>query len=54
VISTLLDHLGSDHWGVALHGHKGNQVKCATSAECKETDISVVLTVKSSPGILFD
>jgi hypothetical protein len=51
------DHLGSDQWGVALPGQKGNHdswVKCATSAEGSETDISVVLTVKSSLGILFD
>jgi hypothetical protein len=33
---------------------QGSWVKCATSAKCYETDISVVLTVKSSLGILFD
>ena len=32
----------------------GSWVKCATSAEGSETDISAVLTVKSSLGILFD
>jgi hypothetical protein len=44
-------------WGLALPGQKGNHdswVKCATSAEGSETDISAVLTVKSSLGILFD
>jgi hypothetical protein len=54
---TLPDHLGSDQWGVALLGQKGNHdswVNCATSAECNEIDISVVLMVKSSLGILFD
>jgi hypothetical protein len=54
---TLPDHLGSDQWGVALLGQKGNHgswVKCATSAECYETDISAVLTVMSGLGILFD
>jgi hypothetical protein len=54
---TLSDHLRSDQWGVALLGQKGNHdswVKCATSAECNETNISAVLTVKSGLGILFD
>jgi hypothetical protein len=52
----LPDHLGSDQWGVALLGKKGNHgsVKCATSAKCYETDISFVLTVMSDLGILFD
>jgi hypothetical protein len=51
------DHLGSDQWGVMIPGQNGNHgswVKCATSAEGIETDISAVLTVKSSLGILFD
>jgi hypothetical protein len=54
---TLSDHLGSDQWAVAILGQKGNHnswVKCATSAECYETDIPVVLMVKSGLGILFD
>jgi hypothetical protein len=54
---TLPVHLGSDQWGVAILGQKGNHiswVKCATSAECYETDISAVLTVMSGLGILFD
>jgi hypothetical protein len=54
---TLPDHLGSDQWGVMIPGQNGNHgswVKCATSAEGNETDISAVLTVKSSLGILFD
>jgi hypothetical protein len=54
---TLPDHLGSDQWGVALLGQKGNHgswVKCATSVECYETNISVVLMVMSGLGILFD
>jgi hypothetical protein len=54
---TLLVHLGSDQWGVAILGQKGNHgswVKCATFAECYETNISAVLTVKSGLGILFD
>jgi hypothetical protein len=54
---TLPDHLRRDQWGVALLGQKGNNdswVKCATSVKCYETDISVVLTVKSGLGILFD
>jgi hypothetical protein len=36
------------------NGNYGSWVKCATSAEGIETDISAVLTVKSSLGILFD
>jgi hypothetical protein len=43
--------------GLALPGQKGNHdlwVKCATSAEGNETDISAVLTVMSGLGILFD
>jgi hypothetical protein len=36
------------------NGNHGSWVKCATSAEGNETDISAVLTVKSSLGILFD
>jgi hypothetical protein len=54
---TLPDHLGSDQWGVALLGKKGNHgswVKCATSVECYEIDMLAVLTVKSGLGILFD
>jgi hypothetical protein len=35
-------------------GDHGSWVMCATSAECYETDVSVVLTVKSGLGILFD
>jgi hypothetical protein len=54
---TLPVHLGSDQWGVTILRQKGNHgswVKCATSAECYETNISVVLTVMSVLGILFD
>jgi hypothetical protein len=54
---TLPDHLGSDQWGVMITAQNGNHdswVKCATSIEGNETDISAVLTVKSSLGILFD
>jgi hypothetical protein len=54
---TLPDNLGSDRWGVALLRQKRNHsswVKCATSTEYYETDISVVLTVMSGLGILFD
>jgi hypothetical protein len=36
------------------NGNHDSWVKCATSAEGIETDISAVLTVKSSLGILFD
>jgi hypothetical protein len=36
------------------NGNHGSWVKCVTSAEGKETDISAVLTVKSSLEILFD
>ena len=35
------------------NGNHGSWVKCATSAEGSETDISVMLTVKSSLGILL-
>jgi hypothetical protein len=35
------------------NGNHGSWVKCATSAEGNETDISAVLTVKSSLGILL-
>jgi hypothetical protein len=35
-------------------GNHGSWVKCATSAECYETDISAVLMVMSGLGILFD
>jgi hypothetical protein len=51
------DHLGSGQWGVALLGQKENHyswVKCATSAECYETDIPAVLTVMSGLGSPFD
>jgi hypothetical protein len=54
---TLPDHLGSDQWGVVLLVQKGNHilwVKCATSAKCYETDISVVLMVKSCFRSSFD
>jgi hypothetical protein len=54
---TLLVHLGSDQWGDAILGQKGNHdswVKCATSIECYETDISAMLTDMSGLGILFD
>jgi hypothetical protein len=54
---TVSDHLGRDQWGVALLGQKGNHgswAKCATSVECNETDISVMLTVKRRLGILYD
>jgi hypothetical protein len=47
---TLPGHLGSGQWGVALSMQKGDHdswVKCATSAECYETDISAVLAVMS-------
>jgi hypothetical protein len=36
------------------NGNHGSRVKCATSAEGNETDISAVLAVKSGLGILFD
>jgi hypothetical protein len=54
---TLPGHLGSGQWGVALSGQKGNHglwVKCATSAECYETDISAVLAVMSSQASSID
>jgi hypothetical protein len=54
---TLLGHLGSGQWGVALSRQKGNHslwVKCTTSAECLKTDISVVLTVMSGQGSSSD
>jgi hypothetical protein len=35
-------------------GNHGSWVKCATSTECYETDISVVLTVMSGLGSSFD
>jgi hypothetical protein len=35
-------------------GNHGSRVKFATSAECYEIDISVVLTIMSGLGILFD
>jgi hypothetical protein len=47
---TLLGHLGSDQWRVMISGQNGNHgswVKCATSIECYETNISVVLAVMS-------
>jgi hypothetical protein len=34
--------------------YHGSWVKCATSAECYETDISVVLTVMSGLGSYID
>jgi hypothetical protein len=34
-------------------GNHGSWVKCATSAECYETDISTVLMVMSGLGILL-
>jgi hypothetical protein len=40
-----------------ISGQKGNHdlwVKCATSAECYETDISVVLRVMSGQGSFID
>jgi hypothetical protein len=40
-----------------ISGQKGNHdlwVKCATSAECYETDISVVLVVMSVQGSSID
>ena len=43
--------------GISSPGQKEDHdswVKCATSAEGSETDISAVLTVKSGLGILFD
>jgi hypothetical protein len=52
---TLQVHLGSDQWGAIILGQKGNHnswVKCTTSAECYQTDISVMLTVKSGLEIL--
>jgi hypothetical protein len=54
---TVPDHLGRDQWGVALLGQKGNHgswAKCATSVECNETNISIVLMVKRGLVILFD
>jgi hypothetical protein len=54
---TLPVHLGSDQWGVVILGQKenhGSWVKCATSAECYETDISVVLAVLSGQGSSID
>ena len=54
---TLLGHLGSDQWRVMISGQKGNHdlwVKCATSVECYETDISAVLTVMSGLGSSTD
>jgi hypothetical protein len=53
----LLGHLGSDQWRVMIFGQKGNHglwVKCATSAECMKTDISVVLMVMSRQGSSSD
>jgi hypothetical protein len=35
-------------------GNHDSWVKCVTSVECNETNISVMLTVKSGLGILFD
>jgi hypothetical protein len=35
-------------------GNHGLWVKCATPAECYETDISVVLAVMSGQGSSFD
>jgi hypothetical protein len=43
--------------GLASQGWRGNHgswVKCATSAECYETDISVVLAVMSGLGSSID
>jgi hypothetical protein len=43
--------------GLASLGYRGNHgswVKCTTSAQCYETDISVVLTVMSGLGISID
>jgi hypothetical protein len=40
-----------------IFGRKGNHglwVKCATSAECYETDISAVLAVMSGQGSFID
>jgi hypothetical protein len=40
-----------------ISGQKGNHdlwVKCATSAECYETDISAVLVVMSGQGSSID
>jgi hypothetical protein len=40
-----------------ISGQKGNHdlsVKCATSAECLKTDISVVLAVMSGQGSSID
>jgi hypothetical protein len=54
---TLLGHLGSDQWRVMISRQNGNHyswVKCATSTECYETDISVVLTVMSGQGSSID
>jgi hypothetical protein len=54
---TLLGHLGSDQWRVMISGQNGNHgswVKCATYAECYETDISAVLAVMSGQGSSID
>jgi hypothetical protein len=54
---TLPVHLISDQWGVTILVQKGNHdswVKCATSIECYETDISAALTVKSELGSSID
>jgi hypothetical protein len=43
--------------GLASPGERGNHglwVKCATSAECYETDISAVLAVMSGQGSSID
>jgi hypothetical protein len=45
------------HLGNLTGGYRGNHglwVKCATSAECYETDISVVLAVMSGQGSSID
>jgi hypothetical protein len=54
---TLLGHLGSDQWRVMISGQNGNHsswVKCATSAECYKTGISVMLAVMSGQGSSID
>jgi hypothetical protein len=53
---TLPVHLGSGQWAVVILRRKGNHdswVKCATSEECYEIDILVILMVKRALGALL-